>query len=232
MRYALLILMVLGVALACLWHTGLYQHASLAELKDAQMTFAARHAAQPVQTTLIYFACFTLLTACCLPGAAVLMLIAGASFGLVWGSAVAVMASAVGATLTLLASRHLLRSRVETRYGGMLATVNQGLADGGALYLLSLRLLPVIPFVPLNLLCGLTRLPLPTFFMTSVIGMLPATAVYVNAGVQLGTVGSLGDMLTPSLFGALLLLGLLPLATRALLALRGDTRLKKPAKKI
>lgn len=235
MRHSLFIvvvLAVLGVALACLWKTGLYQHVSLTDLKEAQTAFAAHHAAQPVMTTLLYFACFTLLTACCLPGAAVLMLVAGASFGLVWGSAVAVMASAVGATLTLLASRHLLRSRIEARYGNMLATVNEGLADGGALYLLSMRLLPVIPFVPLNLLCGLTRLPLPMFFVTSLIGMLPATAVYVNAGVQLGTVGSLGDLLTPNLFGALVLLGLLPLATRAVLTSRGNKLQKKRAKKI
>lgn len=217
-RNVLLILALLGVALVCLWKTGLYQHMTLAELKYAQAAFAMRHDAQPVQTTLLYFACFTLLTACCLPGASVLMLIAGASFGVVWGSAVAVIASAAGATLTMLASRYLLRNRIEARYGGMLGEVNRGLADGGVLYLLSLRLLPVIPFVPLNLMCGLTRLPLTMFVMTSLLGMLPGTVLYVNAGVHLGTFGSVGDVFTPGLAGALLMLGLLPLATR--LALR------------
>ena len=214
----LFILALLGLALACLWKTGLYQHMTLAELKSAQAAFAMRHAAQPVQTTLLYFVCFTLLTACCLPGASVLILVAGASFGLVWGSAVAVIASAAGATLTMLASRYLLRRRTEARYGAMLAEVNRGLANGAALYLLSLRLMPVIPFVPLNLMCGLTRLPLTMFVVTSLVGMLPGTILYVNAGVQLGTFGSVGDVFTPGLFGALVLLGLLPLATK--LALR------------
>ena len=216
-RNALFMLALLGVALACLWHTGLHQYLTLAELKDAQAAFALRHAAQPVQTTLLYFAGFTMLTACCLPGASVLMLIAGASFGIVWGSAVAVTASAAGATITMLASRYLLRSHVETRYGNTLGEVNRGLADGGALYLLSLRLLPVVPFVPLNLLCGLTRMPLAIFFFTSLVGMLPATALYVNAGVQLGAVDSIAGVLSPSLFGGLVLLGLLPLATKAVL---------------
>ena len=219
-RNFLFIAVLLCFVLVILWQTGFHQHMSLPELKSAQAAFAKQYAAQPVQTTLIYFASFTLLTACCLPGALVLMLVAGASFGLVWGSVVAVMASAAGATLTLLASRYLLRSRIEARYGNMLGTVNKGLADGGALYLLSLRLLPVIPFVPLNLLCGLTRLSLPVFFVTSLVGMLPATAIYVNAGVQLGAVGSLGDMLSPGLFGALVLLGLLPLATKAVFQIK------------
>lgn len=215
---------VLGVALACLWQTGLYQHMTLAEIKLTQAAFAARYNAQPMQTTLLYFACFTFLTACCLPGAALLMLVAGAGFGTFWGSVVAVAASAAGATLTMLASRHLLRSRIEARYSNLLGDVNRGLANGGVLYLLSLRLLPVIPFVPLNLLCGLTRLPLTVFVFTSLVGMLPGTVLFVNAGAQLGAVGSLGDVLTPGLFGALVVLGLLPLATQA--ALRAQQKLK------
>ena len=219
-RNFLIIAALLLLALACLWKSGVYQHLTLTDLKSAQTAFALQHAAQPVMTTLLYFTGFTLLTACCLPGASVLMLVAGASFGLVWGSAVAVMASAAGATLTMLAARFLLRSRIEARFGSTLGEVNRGLADGGALYLLSLRLLPVVPFVPLNLLCGLTHLPLPLFFATSVVGMLPATAVYVNAGAQLGAIESLGDILSPSLFGAFLLLGLLPLITKAALKIK------------
>ena len=223
-RNILVILILLGVALAYLWKLGLHQHLTLTDIKSAQTAFALQHDAQPVLTTLLYFASFTVLTACCLPGASVLMLVAGASFGIVWGSAVAVLASAAGATLTMLASRYLLRSRVETRYGDTLGEVNRGLTDGGAVYLLSLRLLPVVPFVPLNLLCGLTRLPLSIFFTTSVIGMLPATMVYVNAGVQLGAVGSLGDIFSPSLLCGLVLLALLPLATKA--ALRNKNKSK------
>ena len=223
-RNLVVIVALLLVAIACLWHTGAHQQLSLTDLKSAQTAFALQHAAHPVLTTLLYFTGFTLLTACCLPGASLLMLVAGASFGIVWGSAVAVLASAAGATLTMLASRHLLRSRVEVRYADTLGEVNRGLANGGALYLLSLRLLPVVPFVPLNLLCGLTRLPLTIFFATSLFGMLPATMVYVNAGVQLGAVGSLGDILSPSLFCGLLLLALLPLATKA--ALRNKNKSK------
>lgn len=214
---ALFMLVLMGAGLACLWLLSMQQYMTLAELKQAQAAFAEQHQAQPVQTTLLYFAGFTLLTALCLPGASVLMLVAGASFGLVWGSVVAVLASTAGATLTMLASRHLLRSRMEARYSRRLGEVNRGLENGGALYLLSLRLLPVIPFVPLNLLCGLTRLPLAVFFMASLVGMLPGTVVYVNAGVQLGALGSVGDVFTPGLLGALLLLGLLPLATQAAL---------------
>jgi len=162
-----------------------------------------------------FFALFTLLTACCLPGAAVLMLLAGASFGLVWGSVLAVLASTTGATLTMLASRHALRERVALRLGERLQGLDRGLQRDGAVYMLSLRLLPVIPFVVLNLLSGLSCLPARTFFWASALGMLPATVLYVNAGLQLAQVHSLDGLLSAPTLGALAALGLLPLLALA-----------------
>ncbi len=44
--------------------------------------------------------------------------------------------------------------------------------------------------------------------------MLPATVVYVNAGTQLAQVDSVGDVLSPGLIGAFVLLGALPLILR------------------
>ncbi len=178
--------------------------------------FQGYYLAYPVLATLGYFAFFTLLTTLCLPGAAVLMLLAGASFGLAWGSVVATLASATGATLTMWLSRHGLRGRVEARWGERLHTMNQGWQQNGVLYLLSLRLLPVIPFVAVNLISGLTRVPAITFFWVSALGMLPATALYVNAGVQLAQADSIQNLLSVQTLAALALLGVLPLVASRL----------------
>jgi len=183
-------------------------HGALAALQGYYLAY-------PLLSMLGFFALFTLLTACCLPGAAVLMLLAGASFGLVWGSVLAVLASTTGATLTMLASRHALRERVTARLGGRLQGLNHGLQRDGAVYMLSLRLLPVIPFVVLNLLSGLSCLPTRTFFWASALGMLPATVLYVNAGLQLAQVHSLDGLLSAPALGALAALGLLPLLALA-----------------
>ena len=183
-------------------------HGALAALQGYYLAY-------PLLSMLGFFALFTLLTACCLPGAAVLMLLAGASFGLVWGSVLAVLASTTGATLTMLASRHALRERVTARLGGRLQGLNHGLQRDGAVYMLSLRLLPVIPFVVLNLLSGLSCLPTRTFFWASALGMLPATVLYVNAGLQLAQVQSLDGLLSAPALGALATLGLLPLLALA-----------------
>jgi pyruvate/2-oxoglutarate dehydrogenase complex dihydrolipoamide dehydrogenase (E3) component len=44
--------------------------------------------------------------------------------------------------------------------------------------------------------------------------MLPGTVVYVNAGTQLGSVGSLADVASPAVWGAFVLLGVFPLLTK------------------
>ncbi len=174
--------------------------------------FQATLLAWPLLATTGYVLVFTLLTALCLPGAAVLLLLAGACFGLTWGCVIGTFASSAGATLTMLAARHWLRERVEGRFSQALGRLNQGLAMDGAWYLLSLRLLPVIPFVIVNLASGLTRLPASTFLWVSALGMLPGTAVYVNAGVHLAEVRSLDGLLDSRTLVALALLAVLPLA--------------------
>lgn len=161
--------------------------------QGAQAAFLAYYATYPVLVGLGYFVVFSVMTALCLPGAAALMLLGGASFGLLWGSVLATLASTTGASLTMLAARHLMRERVETRWASRLHTLNAGLQRRGLLYLLSLRLLPVVPFVPLNLVSGLTRLPLWRFFWVSALGMLPGTALYVYAGTQAHRLSSLAD---------------------------------------
>lgn len=108
--------------------------------------------------------------------------------------------------------------------------MSQGGGRSGAQYLLSLRLLPVIPFVPVNLMAGLTGLQTRTFFAVSLVGMLPGTLVYVHAGQALRQVGRWEDLWSPTAMGAVALLGLLgllsvlPLAWRWLAAWRARQR--------
>ena len=196
----------------------------ISDIQRVQAVFQAVFDAYPAAVTVAYVVLFTLLTALCLPGAAVLMLLAGASFGLVWGSLLATLASTAGATLTMLGARHLLRRRVERRYGALLQAFNQSLQREGALYLLSLRLLPVIPFVPVNLVSGLTHLKGATFFWVSALGMLPGTAVYVYAGVYLAQLQSLTQLLSARTAVTLMALGVVPLAAALVLRRRRRRR--------
>ncbi len=213
----LLLLVALAAAVLAFFALDLGRYFSLAFVKDSQAQFAALYDQRPWTVTAIYFVVYVVITALSLPGAAIMTLAGGASFGLVWGTVVVSFASTLGATLAMLVARYVLQDSIQARFGRKLADVNKGIEKEGAFYLFTLRLLPVIPFFALNLLMGLTRMKTWTFFWVSQVGMFAGTVAYVNAGTQLAKIDSLRGILSPALLGSFVALGLLPLAVKKLL---------------
>jgi pyruvate/2-oxoglutarate dehydrogenase complex dihydrolipoamide dehydrogenase (E3) component/uncharacterized membrane protein YdjX (TVP38/TMEM64 family) len=203
------------VALALLaWHFGLIEQLTLANLKARQGELSAWTQAHWGLALAGFFALYVLATAVSIPGAAILTLAAGAIFGLLPGLVLVSFASSVGATLAFLAARFVLREPLQARYRERLQAIDAGITKDGAFYLFTLRLVPVFPFFLINLLGGLTALPVRTFYWVSQLGMLPGTLVYVFAGTQLARVENAKDVLSPGLIGAFVLLGVLPLLMR------------------
>jgi pyruvate/2-oxoglutarate dehydrogenase complex dihydrolipoamide dehydrogenase (E3) component/uncharacterized membrane protein YdjX (TVP38/TMEM64 family) len=143
------------------------------------------------------------------PGISVFTVAGGAVFGLGWGVLLVSFASTVGATLSFWLSRYLLGDWLRARMGPRVLAVRAHVEQEGAFYLLSLRLMPVVPFGVINLLMGLTAMRTRTFYAVSQIGMLASTIVFVSAGQQLGSIQSAGEALKPGMLAALLGLGLL-----------------------
>ncbi len=202
----LLLALLLGVALAL----DVGQLFSFEQLKAQQAALTAWHAQQPFTVAALYFALYVLATALSVPGATVITLAGGAVFGLGWGLLLVSFASSLGATLAFLASRFVLRDWVQSRFGHRLKAIHAGVDKEGAYYLLTLRLIPVVPFFLINLLMGLTRMKTRTYYAVSQLGMLPGTAVIVNAGTQLAQLDSAQGIFSPALLGSLLLLAVFP----------------------
>ena len=215
----LFIALLLLAGISAFFVFDLNRYFSLAFLKDSQAAFTALFNQQPVKVTLAFVGVYIAITALSLPGAALLTLAGGASFGLVWGTVVVSFASTLGATLAMLAARYLLRDAIQARFGRRLDEVNKGMEKEGAFYLFSLRLIPVVPFFALNLLMGLSRIKTWTYFWVSQLGMLAGTVAYVNAGTQIAKIDSLQSILSPALIGAFVLLGLLPLGVNKVLGI-------------
>ena len=116
-------------------------------------------------------------------------------------------------------SRFFVRDWVLARFGERLEGFQRALEREGAFYLFSLRLIPLVPFVVINLVMGLTPLRAGTFWWVSQLGMLPGTAVYVYAGSAVPRLETLatdgvGSVLQPQLLGAFVALGLFPLIAK------------------
>jgi uncharacterized membrane protein YdjX (TVP38/TMEM64 family) len=168
-------------------------------LKARQHDFQQFYASHRALTLGAYFLIYVVVTALSLPGAAIMTLAGGALFGFLPALIVVSFASTIGATLAFLVSRFLLRDWVQARFGERLRAINAGVEKEGAFYLFTLRLVPIFPFFIINLAMGLTPLRTLTFYWISQLGMLPGTAVYVNAGTQLGQIESLSGILSPGL---------------------------------
>ena len=214
----IVLLLLLAMATGAFVALDLGHYLSFEQLKASQASFAQLHAEQPLAVAAVYFLIYVLATAMSIPGAVVITLAGGAIFGLWQGLLFVSFASTVGATLAFLASRFLLRDWVEARFGQRLADINAGVNREGGFYLFTLRLIPVVPFFLINLLMGLTRMKVWTYYWVSQIGMLAGTAVYVNAGTQLAQLDSLKGILSPALLGSFVLLGIFPLIARRIVA--------------
>lgn len=210
----ILLIVLLAALAAVFFATGLHEQVTLAGIKEKQTFLQDLHDRRPAAMTAAFSALYIAMVTLNLPGALALGLAAGAVFGTITGTIIISFASSIGATLACLLSRHLLRDWVQRRFGAKLQRVNSGIREEGAFYLFALRLMPVIPFFMINLVMGLTAMPLRTFYWVSQLGMLPGTAIFVNAGSQIGAVDSLAGVLSPGLLASLALLGIFPLTVR------------------
>ncbi len=215
----LLLLLLVAVAVAAFFLSGAGDFLTLEVLQAEQVRFQAWLAREPVTVIGGFFLLYVAMAGLSLPGATLMTLLSGALFGLGWGLVIVSFASALGATLAALIARTLLRAPLERRYARPLARINAGIRREGALYLFTLRLIPLFPFFVINLVMGLTRMRLTTFYWVSQLGMLPATVVFVNAGRELAELQALGDILSPSLLASFALIGLFPWLAKGLVAL-------------
>jgi uncharacterized membrane protein YdjX (TVP38/TMEM64 family) len=199
---------VIALFLVSAW----YKERTLAVIKEHRDLLKQQVEEHLLLSAALYFAVYVAVAGLSLPISTVVSLLGGFLFDFWLGVLLVSFASTSGSTLAFLGSRYFFRDIVQRRFGPRLDAVNRGLEKDGLYYLLTLRLVPWIPFFVVNLVMGLTRMPARTFWWVSQLGMFPATCIYVNAGKQLGSIESPKGM--PTLLISLALLGLAPLLFR------------------
>jgi uncharacterized membrane protein YdjX (TVP38/TMEM64 family) len=212
-----IIILIAGCS-AAFFAFDLDRYLTLSYLKESRERFREFYEFNRVLTIAIYMLLYIVITALSLPGATVMTLAGGGLFGFSTGLIAVSFASTIGATLACFVSRYLLRGWVENKFVDKLSIINAGIEKDGIFYLFMLRLIPAFPFFLINLVMGLTRIRLFTFYWVSQIGMLAGTAVYVNAGKELGKIDSLSGILSPGLIASFAALGIFPLAVKKIVS--------------
>ena len=184
---------------------------SFSIIKDTYQDFQVLVSENYVLYFVIFFVLYVIVTAFALPISLLKTLLAGALFGFWPGLILVSFASSIGSTFCFLFSRYALRNYTQNKFSKYLEKVNKGIETDGWLYLLFLRLSPIFPFFIINLAFGLTKMRALEFYLVSQVGMFIGTAIFVNAGVQIGNLNSIEEILTLKVIMSLTLIGFFPL---------------------
>ena len=157
-----------------------------------------------------------------------LTLSGGAIFGFRRGMIYVTLGAILGATLAFFAGRYLVRHFVEAyvHRHPRLAAIDRAVESEGARLVFLLRLSPIVPFVLLNYVLGISRITLRDY-MIGLTGMLPAIAAYVYAGKVAGDLASLASgAATPrgTAYYVLLTVGLFATVVATILITRAAAR--------
>jgi uncharacterized membrane protein YdjX (TVP38/TMEM64 family) len=212
MKYRKLLILAAFVAVvAAFFFLDLGKYLTLESLKANKERLADLRSANAFLFAAVFVLLYIVQTAFSLPGAAILSLAAGAIFGVFQGTLFVVSGATIGAVLAFLVSRTLLRDWVVRKFGRRMEGIDRGLRENGLSYLLFLRLVPAFPFFLVNLASGITGLPLRTYVLGTLFGIMPGSLVFVNAGASLAAIETVQQVASPRVLGSFALLGLFAL---------------------
>lgn len=210
---AILVMIVLGTVLQHYFSESL----SLAMLQSKKVGLQTQVAKNQWLAAAAFATLYVFITTLSLPLALPMTLVAGMLFGFLRGLLIVSVSSTMGATLAFLIARFILDDLARKKFATSLRKIQESANGKEAFYLLSLRLIPVFPYFIVNIGMALTKIRTPVFFVISFFGMLPAAAIFVNAGVQISQIRSLQDIFSTQMMIAFLLLSALPLSASLIL---------------
>ncbi len=216
------ILVLLGFGLVVVAFYLIYnQYLSLEKVVAAEATIRGWYANQPVLFVLIAFVIYVVATGLSLPISTALSL----SYAWILGWAAVPLlnlAATCGATLAFLSARFFLHDWVQDKFAKYLQSINQGFERDGAFYVVSLRMIAVFPFFVVNLALGLVPIRVRTYFLATMLGMLPLNFAFVYLGMQIPSTeelleDGLRSLISWQLLLAIGLIGLIPLSLRKII---------------
>jgi uncharacterized membrane protein YdjX (TVP38/TMEM64 family) len=176
--------------------------------RDSLLALTQQHFAAALAIAFLVYAGVVALS---IPVALILSLTMGFIFGKWIGTVLVLTAATLGATIAFVAARYIFADAARKLLGNLGARINAGFTANAFRYMLFLRLVPVFPFFLVNIAPAFTSIPVRTFALATLLGIIPATFVYVNLGESLSRIDSVRGLVSGETLAALALLGVLAL---------------------
>ena len=160
-------------------------------------------------------AIYAICVAVSIPGATILTLTGGFLFGTLFGTVFIVLSATIGASMIFFATKTAFAEIFTKKAGPFLQKLEKGFQNNAFSYLLVLRLVPLFPFWLINIVPAVLNVRFKTFFIATLFGIIPGTAVYASIGNGLGAIfdqdqtPNLGIIFQPNVLLPLLALALL-----------------------
>ena len=120
-----------------------------------------------------------------IPGAWLLTVSGGYIFGWLFGGIYAVIAATIGACIIFLMAKSILRDFFKKKIinkKSILQKIENGVNNNAFSYLLFMRLMPIFPFVFVNIAPAILGIRFNIYAFTTFIGIIPGTMVYALLG--------------------------------------------------
>lgn len=140
-----------------------------------------------------------------------LSVVAGVVGGFALGVVTVYLGALLGAAAAFVIGRQLGRGAVERFTGARIEAIDRAVTSRGFLAMLTLRLIPVVPFTALNYGAGLTGVRRRDYALATAVGIVPGDLAYVAVGaygMQLGWGFWVAVLALAALSGAAVMLGI------------------------
>ncbi len=186
--HRLLPVLVLAAGLIAFFAFDLDRLVSLDALKTHREFLQGWVAAQGALAWLIFGLIYVGAVALSIPGGAILTIAGGFLFGPYLATVVVVIGATCGATILFLAARYAFADFLRRKAGAAMKRMEDGFRTNALSYMLVLRLVPLFPFWLVNLVPAFLGVTIRTYFIGTLIGIIPGTFVYALVGDGAGAV--------------------------------------------
>ncbi len=195
-RFAPVILLVIAIAAA--YYLDLGKYLSFDTLRENREFLTSYVAMNLLLAIVIFGGAYIATVALSLPFGTFLTLTGGFLFGQWLGTVVVVACATSGATVLFVIAKTALGDSLRARAGAWMHKLEEGFNANAFSYLLTLRLVPLFPFVVINLVPALLGMRLGHYVTATLLGIIPGTFVYVSVGAGLGSVFDSGEEFSPA----------------------------------
>ena len=186
LRYLPLAFLLAGAA--AIFGLGLHRYVSLEAAINHSEALDRLVDDNPLAAYAIYVGVYSAAIVFALPGAIVFTMFGGFLFGWLGGALGGILGATLGGTVTVLIGSASVGASLQHAALPRFQRFAQGFRDGAFGYIVLLRLIPLIPYIAINIASGLFRVPLKTFIAATALGIAPIAFCFsfIGSGLDRG----------------------------------------------